>query len=101
MSPVSTTPPPLLGVSMSPPPTNDGSHWSQLLRLFGKLQIMTALYGTAQLQRVFRCHICPGIDYPTALYPLPSIPGWLGPTPTTITALEDVSRQAASKAQER
>ncbi|KAJ7907792.1 hypothetical protein B0H13DRAFT_1879246 [Mycena leptocephala] len=66
-----------------------------------RLHIMTTLYGTAQLQRVFRCRICPGIDHPTALCPLPSIPGWLGPTPTTVAALEDASRQAASKAQER
>lgn len=83
------------------PPTNDRNHWSQLRRLFGKLQIMTALYGTAQLQRAFRCRICPGIDHPTALCLLPSIPGWLGPNPATIAALEDASRQAASKAQER
>ncbi|KAJ7339890.1 hypothetical protein DFH08DRAFT_812267 [Mycena albidolilacea] len=75
--------------------------WSQLRRLFGKLQIMTALYGTARLQRAFKCHICPSIDHPTPLCPLPDLPGWLGPTPATIAALEDASRAAASKAQEQ
>ncbi|KAJ7808098.1 hypothetical protein B0H13DRAFT_2152420, partial [Mycena leptocephala] len=63
------------------PPTTVREHWSRLRRLFGKLQIMTALHGTARLQRAFRCHICPSIDHPTALCPLPNLPGWLGPTP--------------------
>ncbi|KAJ7833240.1 hypothetical protein B0H14DRAFT_2591601 [Mycena olivaceomarginata] len=31
----------------------------------------------------------------------PDLPGWLGPTPATIAALEDASRAAASKAQEQ
>ncbi|KAJ6496865.1 hypothetical protein DFH09DRAFT_1204777 [Mycena vulgaris] len=83
------------------PPTNDRAAWSQLRRLFGKLQIMTALHGTARLQRAFRCRICPSIDHPTPLCPLPSLPGWLGPTPATIAALEDASRAAAAKAQEQ
>ncbi|KAJ7912814.1 hypothetical protein B0H13DRAFT_2005964 [Mycena leptocephala] len=83
------------------PPTNGREFWGQLRRLFGKLQIMTALYGTARLQRAFRCRICPSIDHPTPLCPLPTIPGWLGPTPATIAALEDASRQAAAKAREQ
>ncbi|KAJ7469162.1 hypothetical protein FB451DRAFT_1400725 [Mycena latifolia] len=83
------------------PSTNVRESWSQLRRLFGKLQIMTALYGTARLQRAFRCRICPFIDHPTPLCPLPGIPGWLGPTPATIAALEDASRAAATKAQEQ
>ncbi|KAJ7878007.1 hypothetical protein B0H14DRAFT_2567551 [Mycena olivaceomarginata] len=83
------------------PPTNNRDSWSQLRRLFGKLQIMTALYGTARLQRAFKCRICPSIDHPTPLCPLPDLPGWLGPTPTTIAALEDASCAAASKAQEQ
>ncbi|KAJ7693071.1 hypothetical protein B0H17DRAFT_1132775 [Mycena rosella] len=82
------------------PPTNVRDFWTQLRRLFGKLNIMTALYGTARLQRAFRCHICPSIDHPTPLCPLPGTPGWLGPTHATITALEDVSRAAATRAQE-
>ncbi|KAJ7784824.1 hypothetical protein B0H14DRAFT_2630636 [Mycena olivaceomarginata] len=83
------------------PPTNSRESWSQLRRLFGKLRIMTALHGTAQLQRAFKCRICPAIDHPTPLCPLPDLPGWLGPTPATIAALEDASRAAASKAQEQ
>jgi hypothetical protein len=83
------------------PPTNNRDSWSQLRRLFGKLRIMTALHGTAQLQRAFKCRICPAIDHPTPLCPLPDLPGWLGPTPATIAALEDASRVAASKAQEQ
>ncbi|KAJ7716052.1 hypothetical protein DFH07DRAFT_785495 [Mycena maculata] len=65
------------------------------------LNIMTALYGTARLQRAFCCRICPSIDHPTPLCPLPGLPGWLGPTPATIAALEDASRAAAAKAQDQ
>jgi hypothetical protein len=83
------------------PPTNEREFWGQLRRLFGKLQVMTALYGTARLQRAFRCRICPSIDHPTPLCPLPNIPGWLGPTPATIAALEEASCQAAAKAREQ
>jgi hypothetical protein len=56
------------------PPTNNRDSWSQLRRLFGKLQIMTALYGTARLQRAFKCRICPSIDHPTPLCPSPTSP---------------------------
>jgi hypothetical protein len=83
------------------PPTNEREFWGQLRCLFGKLQVMTALYSTARLQRAFRCCICPSIDHPTPLCLLPNIPGWLGPTPATIAALEDASRQAAAKAREQ
>ncbi|KAJ7245836.1 hypothetical protein C8J57DRAFT_1476377 [Mycena rebaudengoi] len=83
------------------PPTNNRESWGELRRLFSKVQIMTARYGMARLQRAFRCRICPSIDHPTPLCPLPDIPGWLGPTPTTIAALEDASRAAAAKAQEQ
>ncbi|KAJ7861855.1 hypothetical protein B0H14DRAFT_2575771 [Mycena olivaceomarginata] len=47
----SMTPTPSHGTSTSPPPTNDRKSWSQLHCLFGRL------YGTAQLQEAFRCHI--------------------------------------------
>ncbi|KAJ7264347.1 hypothetical protein C8J57DRAFT_1332349 [Mycena rebaudengoi] len=83
------------------PPTNNREAWGQLRRLFGKVQIMTARFGMARLQRAFRCRICPSIDHPTPLCPLPDTPGWLGPTPATIAALEDASRAAAAKAQEQ
>jgi hypothetical protein len=83
------------------PPTKNRDSLSQLRHLFSKLQIMTALYGTARLQRAFKCRICPSIDHPTLLCLLPDLPGWLGPTPTTITALEDVSCAAAPKAQDQ
>ncbi|KAJ7882704.1 hypothetical protein B0H13DRAFT_2344496 [Mycena leptocephala] len=79
-------------------PTNNRDFFAQLRRLFGRVQVMTALHGTAQLQRDFRCRLCPSITHPTPLCPLPALPGWLGPTPATIAALEDVSRQAANKA---
>ncbi|KAJ7701280.1 hypothetical protein B0H14DRAFT_2648506 [Mycena olivaceomarginata] len=46
-----------------------------------------------------RCRICPSITHPTGLCP-PCLPRWLGPTPTTIAALEDTSRQAATRAQD-
>jgi hypothetical protein len=82
------------------PPTNDHGAWLQLRRLFRRLSVMTALHGTARLQRSYRCHICPSINHPTGLCPFPRLPGWLGPTPNTITALAEASRQAAAKAQE-
>ncbi|KAF8164233.1 hypothetical protein K438DRAFT_1984750 [Mycena galopus ATCC 62051] len=81
-------------------PTDDHDAWTQLRRLFGRLSVMTALHGTARLQRSYRCRICPSINHPTGLCPFPRLPGWLGPTPDTIAALEEVSRQAAAKAQE-
>ncbi|KAJ7808177.1 hypothetical protein B0H14DRAFT_3482576 [Mycena olivaceomarginata] len=40
------------------------------------------------------------LNHPTGLCPFPRLPGWLGPTPHTITALAEASRQAAAKAQE-
>jgi hypothetical protein len=84
------------------PPTKDCESWSQLRRLFGRLSIMTTLYGTARLQRAFWCRICPSIDTtPLPLCAFPDLPGWLGPTPTTIAALEDASRAAAAKAQDQ
>jgi hypothetical protein len=86
-----------LGVT---PPTNDHGAWIQLRRLFGCLSVMTALHRTARLQRSYRCHICPSINHPTGLCPFPCLPGWLGPTPDTITALAEASRQAAARAQE-
>jgi hypothetical protein len=82
------------------PPTNNREAWGLLRRLFGKIQVMTALHGTARLQRAFRCKICPAVNHPTPLCPLHRLTGWLGPTPATITALEDASRAAAVKAQE-
>ncbi|KAJ7793118.1 hypothetical protein B0H14DRAFT_2623194 [Mycena olivaceomarginata] len=83
------------------PLTSSRDHWSQLCCLFGKLHIMTALFGMARLQRALWCRICPSIDHPTPLCLLPSLPGWLGPTPTTIATLKDASRAAASKAQDQ
>jgi hypothetical protein len=82
------------------PPTNNREAWGQLRHLFGKIQVMTALHGTARLQRAFCCKICPAVNHPTPLCPLHHLPGWLGPTPATIAALEDASRAAALKAQE-
>ncbi|KAJ7245459.1 hypothetical protein C8J57DRAFT_1476414 [Mycena rebaudengoi] len=72
-----------------------------LRRLFGRLQIMNASWGVARLRRAFRCRICPSVDHPTPLCPLPDVPGWLGPTPATITVIEEAGRAAAAKAMER
>jgi hypothetical protein len=81
-------------------PTNDYTTWNQLCHLFHHINVMTALHGMAYLLRPFHCHICPSVAHPTDLCPLPAVPGWLGPTPTTIKALEDASHQAAIKARE-
>jgi hypothetical protein len=75
--------------------TNDHTAWSQLCHLFGRINVMTALHGTAYTLHPFHCHICPSVTHPTGLCPLPAVPGWLGLTPTTIKALEDASCQAA------
>ncbi|KAJ7247216.1 hypothetical protein C8J57DRAFT_1724514 [Mycena rebaudengoi] len=83
------------------PPTNNHENWAQLRRLFGRLQIMNASWGVARLRRAFRCRICPSVDHPTPLCPLPDVPGWLGPTPATITVIEEAGRAAAAKAMER
>ncbi|KAJ7292705.1 hypothetical protein C8J57DRAFT_1457113 [Mycena rebaudengoi] len=83
------------------PPTSSRDSWAQLRRLFGRLQIMTARFGCAHLRRSFRCRICPSIDHPTPLCPFPNVPGWLGPTPATIAAIEEAGRAAAAKAQDR
>jgi hypothetical protein len=80
--------------------TNDHTAWNELCHLFRRINVMTALHGTAYILRPFHCHICPSVTHPTDLCPLPAVPGWLGPTPTTIKALEDASRQAAIKAHE-
>ncbi|KAJ7832703.1 hypothetical protein B0H13DRAFT_1914907 [Mycena leptocephala] len=82
------------------PPTNNREAWGLLCHLFGKIQVMMALHGTARLQRAFRCKICPAVNHPTPLCPLHCLPGWLGLTPATITALEDASHAATIKAQE-
>ncbi|KAJ7856065.1 hypothetical protein B0H14DRAFT_2579017 [Mycena olivaceomarginata] len=82
------------------PPTNDHDTWLNLRRLFGRLYVMTALHSSARMQRSYRRRICPSINHPTGLCPLPRLPGWLGPTPATIAALKEASRQAAAKAQE-
>jgi hypothetical protein len=81
-------------------PTNDYATWNQLCHLFRRINVMTALHGTAYLLRPFHCHICPSVAHPTDLCPLPAVPSWLGPTPATIKALEDASRQAAIKARD-
>ncbi|KAJ7792581.1 hypothetical protein B0H14DRAFT_3499063 [Mycena olivaceomarginata] len=65
------------------PPTNDHEAWLQLRRL-GHTDASSAHLSTT----------------PTGLCPFPRLPGWLGPTPDTITALTEASRQAAAKAQE-
>jgi hypothetical protein len=81
-------------------PTNDYATSNQLCHLFHRINVMTALHGTTYLLQPFHCHICPSVTHPTDLCPLPAVPGWLGPTPTTIKALEDASHQAAIKARD-
>jgi hypothetical protein len=53
------------------PPTNDHDAWLNLRHLFGRLYVMTALHGSARMQRSYRCRICPSINHPTGLCPLP------------------------------
>jgi hypothetical protein len=61
---------------------------------------MMALHGSAKMQHSFKCRICPSTSHPTGLCPFAILPGWLGPTAQTIATLDEVSRQAATKAQE-
>ncbi|KAF7351517.1 hypothetical protein MSAN_01584100 [Mycena sanguinolenta] len=80
-------------------PTLDYPAWLQLIHLCGRINVMTALHGTARLQCSYHCCICPSVAHPTGLCPFPSLHGWVGPKPDTIAALEEASRQAATKAQ--
>ncbi|KAJ7887299.1 hypothetical protein B0H14DRAFT_3430786 [Mycena olivaceomarginata] len=64
------------------PPTSDEDVFAELLGLFRLLVIDTPFHGQGRIYpRPLHCNICLSIDHPTNLCLLPSIPGWLGPTP--------------------
>ncbi|KAJ7716239.1 hypothetical protein B0H14DRAFT_2643892 [Mycena olivaceomarginata] len=68
--------------------------FAELLGLFRLLVIDTPFHGQGRIYpRPLHCNICLSIDHPTNLCLLPSIPGWLGPTPETIGALLDATRE--------
>ncbi|KAJ7794832.1 hypothetical protein B0H14DRAFT_3496627 [Mycena olivaceomarginata] len=73
-------------------PTNDEEAFNTLHGLFQRLIIDTPFHGQGRIYtRPLHCNICLSIDHPTNLCLLPSIPGWLGPTPETIGALLDAT----------
>ncbi|KAJ7323964.1 hypothetical protein DFH08DRAFT_817440 [Mycena albidolilacea] len=75
-------------------PTNDEEAFNTLHGLFQRLIIDTPFHGQGRIYtRPLHCNICLSIDHPTNLCLLPSIPGWLGPTPKTIGALLDATRE--------
>ncbi|KAJ7901053.1 hypothetical protein B0H14DRAFT_2555844 [Mycena olivaceomarginata] len=75
-------------------PTNDEESFNTLHGLFQRLIIDTPFHGQGRIYtRPLHCNICLSVDHPTNLCLLPSIPGWLGPTPETIGALLDATRE--------
>ncbi|KAJ7719353.1 hypothetical protein DFH07DRAFT_784669 [Mycena maculata] len=78
------------------PPTDDENTFETLRRLVGNLVINTPFNGQGRIYRALLCHICLATDHPTNVCPLPSAPGWMGPTAETIGALEAASRDALS-----
>ncbi|KAJ7036010.1 hypothetical protein C8F04DRAFT_1258382 [Mycena alexandri] len=76
-------------------PTYSEEHFAALGRLVGNIVIDTPFNGQGRIYpRPLRCTICGGRDHPTSLCPLPATPGYLGPTPETIGALLEASREA-------
>ncbi|KAJ7229614.1 hypothetical protein C8J57DRAFT_1387079 [Mycena rebaudengoi] len=76
-------------------PTTNEDDFEALCRLFGNLVINTPFHGQGRIfHRPLHCNICLATDHPTNLCPFPNSPGWLGPTPETIGALLEISRDA-------
>ncbi|KAJ7318611.1 hypothetical protein DFH08DRAFT_819886 [Mycena albidolilacea] len=76
------------------PPTTDEDVFAELLGLFRLLVINTPFHGQGRIYPCpLHCNICLSIDHPTNLCLLPSVPGWLGPTPETIGTLLDATRE--------
>ncbi|KAJ7777610.1 hypothetical protein DFH07DRAFT_766361 [Mycena maculata] len=76
------------------PPTNDDNVFSTLRGLVANLVVNTPFNGQGRIYCVLLCHICLSTDHPTNICPFPNYPGWMGPTPETIGALEQASRDA-------
>ncbi|KAJ7024195.1 hypothetical protein C8F04DRAFT_1270523 [Mycena alexandri] len=76
-------------------PTNSEEHFAELARLIGNIVIDTPFNGQGRpYHRPLHCNICGGRDHPTNLCPLVDTPGYCGPTPETIGALLEASREA-------
>ncbi|KAJ7841662.1 hypothetical protein B0H13DRAFT_1910126 [Mycena leptocephala] len=54
---------------------------------FARVSFVTAFNNTGRVRNDMSCRICRYIDHPSALCPFPNIPGWMGPTPTSLPAL--------------
>ncbi|KAJ7782401.1 hypothetical protein DFH07DRAFT_764551 [Mycena maculata] len=78
------------------PPTDDENTFEALRHLVANLVINTPFNGQGRIYRALLCHICFATDHPTNVCPLPSAPGWMGPTVETIGTLEAASREALS-----
>ncbi|KAJ7836651.1 hypothetical protein B0H14DRAFT_3460540 [Mycena olivaceomarginata] len=75
-------------------PTNDEEPFNALHGLFQHLVLDTTFHGQGRIYtHPLHCNICLSIDHPTNLCLLLSIPGWLGPTPETISALLDTTHK--------
>ncbi|KAJ7078706.1 hypothetical protein B0H15DRAFT_804726 [Mycena belliarum] len=83
------------------PPTEDEEVFANLRSLVAALVINTSFSGEGRIYRALSCHICRAIDHPTNLCPYPNLPGWNGPTPETIGALEEASRAALTGRQNK
>ncbi|KAJ7088084.1 hypothetical protein C8R44DRAFT_892884 [Mycena epipterygia] len=78
-------------VALPPYPPTD--HFTTLHTLIADLRISTIFNGEGRIYRPLLCHICQAIDHPTNLCLFPHLPGWMGPTPETIGALEAASHE--------
>ncbi|KAJ7429922.1 hypothetical protein B0H11DRAFT_2264661 [Mycena galericulata] len=83
------------------PHTDNEDVFEELRGIVSRLVVNTPFNGQAHIYRALFCHICHGTDHPTNLCPYPYYPGWMGPTPETIGALEDASRDAIADPKKR
>ncbi|KAJ7261467.1 hypothetical protein C8J57DRAFT_1513992 [Mycena rebaudengoi] len=83
-------------------PTTNEDDFEALCRLFANLIINTPFHGQGRIFHCpLHCNICLTTDHPTNLCPFPNTPGWLGPTPETIGALLEASRDALNPSKKK
>ncbi|KAJ7488205.1 hypothetical protein FB451DRAFT_1226688 [Mycena latifolia] len=76
------------------PHTTHEDVFADFLALVRELTITTPFNGQGRIYRPLLCHLCRSIDHPTNLCVNPNTPGYMGPTAESISALEDISRDA-------
>jgi hypothetical protein len=83
-------------------PTTNEDDFEALCRLFANLIINTPFHGQGRIFHCpLHCNICLTTDHPTNLCPFPNTPGWLSPTPETIGALLEASRDTLNPSKKK